>query len=208
MNKGIFIVLEGIDGAGKSSHMHTVEEYFKKHYHKRRVILTREPISSPFALDIVELIASYPELSKKTQAFLMNAARNMHITQTIRPALNHGDIVVCDRFTASTLAYQGLEPDILKINRLATKYTKPDLILWLDASAEIAHQRIQQRDEEDTDKTVETLRKLQLNYKKIFNHTDFYQKPNIRINADLSFAQVQQQIIEALDQFCEEHFKP
>ena len=102
---GIFITFEGIDGAGKSTHIKRFAERLQLKYPHQKIILTREPGGTVLGEKLrTELLnqAMHPE----TEALLMFAARREHLASVIEPALNQGDIVICDRFTDSSFAYQ------------------------------------------------------------------------------------------------------
>jgi dTMP kinase len=99
-----FITFEGIDGAGKSSHLQTLAQWL--HARGQSVIVTREPGGNPIAETLRTLLLAQ-SMHRDTEALLMFAARNEHIQTLILPALEQGSWVLCDRFTDSTLAYQG-----------------------------------------------------------------------------------------------------
>ncbi|MDO4232627.1 MAG: dTMP kinase [Lautropia sp.] len=102
--RGAFISFEGIDGAGKSSHVEACAEWLRSQ--GLTVVLTREPGGSELAESIRQLLLT-KEMQPETEALLAFAARNDHLDRVIRPALAQGHWVVCDRFTDSTFAYQG-----------------------------------------------------------------------------------------------------
>jgi dTMP kinase len=104
MTRGLFISFEGIDGAGKSTHIARVAELFRQA--GRAVVLTREPGGTPLSEKLRELVLHEP-MDPLTEALLMFAARREHLVQVIEPALARGDVVLCDRFTDATFAYQG-----------------------------------------------------------------------------------------------------
>ena len=104
---GIFITVEGSEGAGKSTNMAFVEDYLRKA--GREVVVTREPGGTPLAEHIREVLLghSYDGMASDCELLLMFAARAEHLDKVIRPALAAGKIVLCDRFTDATYAYQG-----------------------------------------------------------------------------------------------------
>lgn len=104
MTRGLFISFEGIDGAGKSTHIDRVAQLFRQA--GRTVVLTREPGGTPLSEKLRELVLHEP-MDALTEALLMFAARREHLVQVIEPALARGDVVLCDRFTDATFAYQG-----------------------------------------------------------------------------------------------------
>ena len=101
---GLFISFEGIDGAGKSTHIDALADALRAT--GRTVVLTREPGGTPLA-EQIRALALHQPMDALTEALLMFAARRDHIRQVIAPALARGDAVLCDRFTDATFAYQG-----------------------------------------------------------------------------------------------------
>ena len=152
MTQGLFISFEGIDGAGKSSHVESLAEAFRTQC--RAVTVTREPGGTPLAEKLRTLALNDP-MDALTEALLMFAARRDHLLQVIEPALAHGDVVLCDRFTDATFAYQGagrgfdlqvlagLERWVQSVAALpAGVLRQPDLTLWFDLAPEIAASRL------------------------------------------------------------------
>lgn len=132
--RGKLITFEGTEGAGKSTLIRAVSE--KLTALGAQVVTTREPGGSRIAEQIRKLILGHA-MDPWTELFLYEAARAEHLAQTLLPALNRGAIVLCDRYTDSTLAYQGTarglpRTAIRTLNRLATQGIRPDLTVWLD----------------------------------------------------------------------------
>lgn len=132
--KGIFITFEGTEGAGKSTLIQALARLLESKGHA--VTTTREPGGNAVAEKIRDLILHHP-MNAWTELFLYEAARAEHLDQTILPALTRGDIVLCDRFTDSSLAYQsmarGLDWKTVKaLNQIATRKLKPVLTIFLD----------------------------------------------------------------------------
>lgn len=145
---GLFITVEGPDGAGKST---LVKKLNKKLQDVLTVpfIATREPGGSDIAEKIREVIIDLDnkEMDAKTEALLFAASRRQHIIETIQPALNRGEVVLCDRFVDSSIAYQGAGREIgveevATLNQFATENLTPDLTLYLDVDAQIGLNRI------------------------------------------------------------------
>ena len=138
-----FITFEGIDGAGKSTHIETVATHMRER--GTPVVLTREPGGTPLAERLREILLHAP-MDALTEALLVFAARRDHVAQVIAPALARGDTVLCDRFTDATFAYQGGGRGF-DLQMLATLETwvhadvQPDLTLWFDLPIEIAAER-------------------------------------------------------------------
>ncbi len=142
--RGKFITLEGIDGAGKSTHLGRLVEMLRQRGH--RVTETREPGGTPLGEKLRTLLLSEP-MHLETEALLMFAARREHIAEVIEPALARGDWVVCDRFTDASFAYQGggrgLEKSRLEmLERWVQGSLQPDLTLLFDVSPAIAQRRV------------------------------------------------------------------
>ena len=140
---GRFITFEGIDGAGKSSHVAWFAERVRALGH--RVIVTREPGGTPLAEAIRQWVLEQP-MSMRVEALLVFAARQDHLDQVIRPALARGDWVVCDRFTDSTVAYQGGGrglpiDDIQVLERWVHPDLQPDRTYLFDLPPETAAAR-------------------------------------------------------------------
>jgi dTMP kinase len=149
---GLFISFEGIDGAGKSTHIDGLAQAFKAQ--GRAVTLTREPGGTPLAEKLRAMVLNDP-MDAMTEALLVFAARRDHLQQIIEPALARGEVVLCDRFTDATFAYQGggrgFDFELLSILERMVQFTRglevdfirnPDLTVWFDLPAEIAASRL------------------------------------------------------------------
>jgi dTMP kinase len=139
---GRFVSLEGPDGAGKSRAAGRLIEHLRARGHD--VTLTREPGGTRLGEQIREiLLSSGPiEHSPEADALLFNAARSQLVAEVIAPALERGEVVVCDRFAGSTLAYQGfgagVELSALRaVEAFAVRGTRPDLVLLLDVPVSV-----------------------------------------------------------------------
>ena len=150
MTHGLFISFEGIDGAGKSTHIQGLADLFRQQ--GKQVTLTREPGGTPLAEALREMVLHQP-MDALTEALLIFAARRDHIQQVIAPALARGDVVLCDRFTDATFAYQGhgrgFDLDVLtQLERWVQHQTatdlllQPDLTVWFALDPAIAAQRL------------------------------------------------------------------
>ena len=144
MTRGCFITFEGLDGAGKSSHIARTAQRLQAR--GRQVIVTREPGGTPLGERLRELVLSHP-MHLETETLLMFAARREHVATVIEPALARGAWVVCDRFTDATRAYQGggrgVDADKIEIlARWVHPDLQPDLTLLFDLAPEIAKARI------------------------------------------------------------------
>ncbi len=149
MRHAWFISFEGIDGAGKSTHIEGLAQWFKSRGHV--VTLTREPGGTPLAEKFREL-ALHEAMDPLTEALVMFAARREHLLQVIEPALARGEVVLCDRFTDATFAYQGggrgFDWNVLKNleqmvqNVPASALRQPDLTIWFDLPPAVAAERL------------------------------------------------------------------
>ncbi|MBS7807375.1 dTMP kinase [Variovorax sp. PCZ-1] len=172
---GVFISFEGIDGAGKSSHIQALAQAFGASSSSaassgRQVVLTREPGGTALSEKLRELILHAP-MDALTEALLVFAARREHIVQVIAPALARGDVVLCDRFTDASFAYQGagrgfdletlsklehsaqdlrrLSADLASKIRLKHGILQPDLTLLFEVPPQVAAQRLAQARQPD-----------------------------------------------------------
>lgn len=146
MNRGLFITFEGIDGCGKSTQLNLLADYLKAK--GLEVIITREPGAVGLGEKLREILLNYEgEVSSNCEAFLFLADRAQHIDTLVKPAIEAGKIVLCDRHTDSTIAYQGygrgvdLE-QIKMLNKLATSGLKPDLTFIFDIDMETSQERV------------------------------------------------------------------
>lgn len=145
--RGLFVTLEGIDGAGKSTQFAVLVDALRQA--GREVVATREPGGTPLGERIRELLL-HEGMAASTEALLMFAARQEHVLRVIEPALLRGSDVVCDRFTDASLAYQGagkgIPADRLQaLARWVHPGLDPDLTVLLDVAPEVAAARLQTR---------------------------------------------------------------
>jgi dTMP kinase len=140
---GHFITLEGIDGAGKSTHIESLQAWLRAR--GREVLLTREPGGSPLAERLREMVL-HESMDGLSETLLIFAARRDHLQRCIEPALARGAVVLCDRFTDATFAYQGagrgFDLQVLaQLEAWVQQGRQPDLTLWFDLPPEQAAQR-------------------------------------------------------------------
>lgn len=147
---GYFVSFEGIDGAGKSTHIESFGKLLQERFPSREVVMTREPGGTPLGEQLRKLLLDAP-MHLETEALLMFAARREHIAQVIDPALQAGKIVISDRFTDASFAYQGggrgLSLD--KLNELEfwvqgrrnDILLQPDLTILFDLPGSVAEAR-------------------------------------------------------------------
>lgn len=150
--RGLFITFEGIDGAGKSSHIDGLAHALRAA--GRTVVVTREPGGTPLAEKLRTLLL-HDAMDPLTEALLIFAGRRDHLRCVIEPALARGEVVLCDRFTDATFAYQGAGRGfdtvaLLDLERMAQTglgpqpgpMRNPDLTLWFDLPPAVAAQRL------------------------------------------------------------------
>lgn len=144
MEQGRFITLEGVDGAGKSTHLSWLVNYLRAQ--GRKVVQTREPGGTPLGEKLRELLL-HESMHLETEALLMFAARREHLEQVIRPAILRGDWVVCDRFTDASFAYQGggrglAREKLAQLEMWVQAGLQPDLTLLFDLPVAMAAERM------------------------------------------------------------------
>ncbi len=149
---GLFISFEGIDGAGKSSHIDALAQAFLAQ--GRTVVRSREPGGTPLAERLRDMVLN-DAMDPMTEALLVFAARRDHIVQVVQPALQRGDVLLCDRFTDASFAYQGAGRgfDWSTLTTLeqwvqgqgnAAALLQPDLTIWFDLPPGVAASRLSQ----------------------------------------------------------------
>lgn len=141
---GLFITFEGIDGAGKTTHIEATVAAFRAQ--GRVVCQTREPGGTPLAEKLRALVLN-DAMDPLTEALLIFAARRDHLQQVIEPALSSGEVVVCDRFTDATFAYQGGGrgfdlPTLAALETMVQGARQPDATVWFDLDPAIAAARL------------------------------------------------------------------
>ena len=148
-----FITLDGIDGAGKSTNLAVIKDWFERR--NLPVLFTREPGGTPLGEALREMLLNpAAKAGVRTETLLMCAARCQHIEDVILPALKSGTNVVSDRFTDATFAYQGggsgvPQADIAVLENWVQGSLRPDLTILLDVPLEVSMQRIGQSREKD-----------------------------------------------------------
>ena len=205
--QGVFISFEGIDGAGKSTHMDALAGLFRSR--GRVVILTREPGGTPLAEKLRGLVLN-ESMDGLTEALLVFAARRDHLLQVIEPALQRGEVVLCDRFTDSSFAYQGggqgLDlPVLAALERWvqsglapdAGAVRQPDLTVWFDlppadAAARLAGARAPDKFEA---KGVEFFERVRAAYAA---RAAAFQARFVKVSADSDRVQVWGQVEQAV----------
>lgn len=203
--KGLFITVEGTDGAGKSTQIQLLTDYLKSK--GRNVILKREPGGTEISEKIRELIldVNNKEMSDVAEALLYAASRAQLVQQVIKPALVKGEVVICDRFVDSSIVYQGIARGLGKnmveeINRFAIDGIMPDITLFFDLSPEIGIKRKmqdQKLDRMESEKLDFHLRVYE-GYKTL---TNMYSDRIRRIDANMTIEEVHKQVLDAIKDF-------
>ncbi|WP_136797971.1 dTMP kinase [Desulfosediminicola ganghwensis] len=190
---GRLIVFEGIDGTGKTTQIPLLADYLTNLGHKVQV--TREPTTGQYGQKIRELYVQRTSVSREEELQLFIADRREHIEQLVMPALEKGEIVLCDRYYLSTAAYQGangFDPmEIIKLNQFAPE---PDIALIFEVSVDTSLERITNgRGEQLNDfEQEESLTRVS----RIFSELDL---PFIRrINAEKPIEEVHRSVVEAV----------
>jgi dTMP kinase len=147
MDKGIFITVEGPDGSGKTTIIQMLAEKLEKEGYE--IVATREPGGIEIAEQIRQVILDPKNtaMDPRTEALLYAAARRQHLAEKVKPALERGKIVLCDRFVDSSLAYQGHArglgiDEVYSINQFAIESMMPQMTLYFDVAPEVGLERI------------------------------------------------------------------
>jgi dTMP kinase len=204
---GKFIVFEGVEGSGKTTQIQQTAAWLQNMYGRdKSVIVTREPGGTKMGQQIRQLLLDDldSEMSDRTELLLYGADRAQHVESLILPHLDRGDIVLCDRFTDSTIAYQGYGrgfdlAEIERVNQLATGGLQSDLTFWLDLDIAIGLQRVLARGKLDRIErsTLDFHQRVRQGYQDLAN---IYQSRIVCIDADRSESVIQMEIQATLMQ--------
>lgn len=144
--RGWFVTFEGPEGSGKTTQLHLMAPWLESQ--NIPVVVTREPGGTPVGESIREVLhdCAHTEITSETEILLYSASRAQHVAEIVRPAIEAGKVVLCDRFSDSTYAYQGYGrglslSDLRQITTFATQSLTPDLTLYLDVPPEVGLQR-------------------------------------------------------------------
>ncbi len=202
--RGKFITFEGIDGAGKSSHIAGVTEFVRARGFT--VVSTREPGGTPLGEKLRELVL-HEDMHLETEAMLMFAARREHLAQVIEPALARGDWVVCDRFSDATYAYQGGgrgldKQKFAELERWVHAYLQPDLTFLFDLPPTVAEQRIAAQGR-DRDRFEQERADFHVRVRQAYLERAAAAPQRIRvINADQRLEDIKKQVEETVVSHC------
>ena len=204
---GKFIVFEGVEGAGKTTQIQQTATWLQGCCGSdRSIVMTREPGGTLLGQKIRQLLLDDPNgwIDRRTELLLYGADRAQHVESVIRPHLDRGDIVLCDRFTDSTIAYQGYgrgfdRAEIDLVNQLATSGLESDLTLWLDLDVTLGLQRVALRGQPDRMEraTLDFHQRVRQGYQDLAN---IYPERIVRIDANRAEVVIQAEIQQILNQ--------
>lgn len=211
--KGLFITIEGPDGAGKTSLINELVPRLEK-VAKAEMITTREPGGIPIAEEIREVILNPTNtlMDERTEALLYAASRRQHLVEKVLPALASGKLIIGDRFVDSSLAYQGAGrkigmEKIAEINEFATEGLQPDLTLYLDIDSDTGLSRIRHNRSDEMNRldmeTLEFHQRVRHGYLKI---AEMYPERIHTIDAHQVLFQVVDEAYEVITQRFPEYF--
>jgi dTMP kinase len=195
---GKFIVFEGVEGAGKTTQIQQTATWLQNCCSlEQEIVITREPGGTKLGQRIRQLLLEDTDdlLDRRTELLLYGADRAQHVEAVIRPQLDRGNIVLCDRFTDSTIAYQGYGrgfelAEIDRVNQLATGGLQSDLTLWLDLDVSIGLERVSVRGKPDRmeQATLDFHQRVRQGYQEL---AKIYPERIVRIDADRSESSIQ-----------------
>jgi dTMP kinase len=199
---GKFIVLEGVEGSGKTTQLQRLQQWLSPQWPKE-VVITREPGGTQLGGELRQILLAHRDgepMQERAELLLYAADRAQHVEGWIKPQLAAGAMVLCDRYTDSTVAYQGygrgLSLELIsQINQLATNGLTSDLTIWLDIDVEIGLARAKQRSKPDRfeQANIEFHRRIQMGYQALAKAN---RERIMRVDASLPVEQVSQQIQE------------
>ncbi len=220
MPRGLFITLEGLDGSGKTTQIRRLAAWLKKRFPSEDAVLTRQPGGTETGDRIRALVLDSRQsgLAPMTEMALMFADRAQAIAEVIQPALDEGKIVICDRFTDSTEAYQGggrelgSEP-VLALHRLLCNGLEPDLTLLLLPSLEVSLERARRRNQRTAEQDGADENRFEAEqdafYRRVWNkyREIAAREPGrvVLIAGDLGLDEVHEKIVEAVAGRLESH---
>jgi dTMP kinase len=207
VTKGIFITLEGPEGAGKTTVIDMLLNYYQEK--ELQIIKTREPGGIPISEKIRNIILDpkHTEMDARTEALLYAAARRQHLVEKVIPALNDGAIVLCDRFIDSSLAYQGhargIDMDeIWEINQFAIGDTMPELTIYFDLDPRVGLARINNTSDREINRLdlekIEFHEKVQEGYYKVIER---FPERIIKVDASKPLEQVLEDTVDIINRF-------
>ncbi|MBQ8459993.1 dTMP kinase [bacterium] len=202
MGKGLFITFEGADGCGKTTQLNLLKDYLSSKGYD--VILTREPGAKGLGEKFREILLNYDgEVSNRCESFLFLADRAQNIDTIVNPAIEQGKIVLCDRHTDSSVAYQGYGrgldiEEIKSLNKLATGGKTPDITLVFDVDIETSMKRVGNVKDRMENSGIEFFNRVRNGYLELAK-----QEPNrIKvIDSTKSIQEVKNEVIEIVNNY-------
>lgn len=201
MRRGLFITLEGPDGSGKSTQIQYIDQFFQGRGIK--TVFTREPGGTPIGEKLREIILDRKnsEMCDMAEALLYAASRAQHVEEKIKPALLAGDVVICDRFIDSSIAYQGygrnLGDAVRIINELAVAGCMPDITFLMELSPEVGKSRIKAEVQDRLEQEqIEFHNRVYEGYRQI---AGFYPERFVEIDATRDKATIKADIIAHIE---------
>ena len=202
---GFFVTFEGIEGAGKSTAIKFAENYLLQH--KKEAVVTREPGGTEIAEAIRQLLLNYYEedMAEDTEQLLFFASRAQHIAQVIKPALKKGEIVLCDRFTDASFAYQGGGRGIEKkrieiLEQWTNGNIRPDITVLLDVEPKVGLTRARERGSSPDRIEVEQLHFFE-RVRDVYLERAAQDKSRYKIvDANVSLSETEQSIITIMEE--------
>lgn len=204
---GKLIVLEGVEGCGKTTQISAIASWLQEILRTKTVIVTREPGGTQFGLQVRQLLLNQTgekPLYDSAELLMFAADRAQHVEEVLKPHLYNGSIILCDRYIDSTVAYQGYGRGlnlslIHQLNSIATGGLESDLTIWLDVDVEVSLARTRKRGVVDRieQETIAFHRRVQQGYTDLARA---YPHRIARVDASLSEETVQQQIQTLLHQ--------
>lgn len=202
---GRFIVFEGVEGAGKTTQIRAIADWLKTSLPSGvAIFVTREPGGTALGQGIRKMLLEEESPQIIAELLLYAADRAQHVEEVLKPRLEKGSIILCDRYTDSTVAYQGygrgIDLDLIaQLNRIATGGLESDLTFWLDVNAAVGLDRVRQRGVFDRMEQADLCfhQNVQRGFSKL---AEAYPQRIIRIDGNRSRDRVQQEIQEILTQ--------
>jgi dTMP kinase len=193
--EGILIVIEGLDGAGLSTQAALLEEYLRGK--NKKVLLTKEPTSSPIGMLIRSALRRNHEVSLFALQLLFAADRAEHLEKEIEPALREYIIVISDRYILSSLAFGSVDNDVEFLKQINARFRKPDLTVIIDTPPKVCLKRIKKN--RDNLELFEEERRLEVVRKRFLALTDYF-KPTFVVDGDRAKEQVSRDIRALVEQ--------
>lgn len=207
MSRGLFITIEGGDGAGKSTQMDNIERYFTERGFS--CVRTREPGGTSIGekLRNILLDADNSEMEPVTEMMIYAAARAQLVREFLKPELDAGKVIICDRYVDSSVAYQAFGRDlgdaVWGVNKYAVDDVMPDITFWMDIDPESGRKRIGNREDSTLDRLERE--KMDFHYKVYEGYKSICEKEPERvkrIDATRSIEEIKDEIFGHLNELC------